>query len=138
MIILIFHTNFDKQKISTLFSNLSSLNILDLNQLKKDYKNLGYSNILVNAHQLKIYSYPIYLAIMVCLSSILMFNVRYNKSKIFNFIIGIFISVIIYYVNFFFKLLTESEKIPITVSVWAPQIILLLIACIGLVKVNEK
>ena len=135
---LIFYSNFDKQKISTLFSNLSSQNILELNQLKKDYKNLGYSNILVNAHQLKIYSYPIYLAIMVCLSSILMFNVRYNKSKIFNFIVGIFISVIIYYINFFFKLLTESEKIPIMVSVWAPQIILLLIASIGLVKINEK
>ncbi len=135
---LIFKTNFDQEKISTLFSNLSSLNILDLNKLKNDYKILGYSTILVNAHQLKLYSYPIYLAIMVCLSSILMFNVRYNRSKVFNFILGIFISVIIYYVNFFFKLLTESEKIPITVSVWAPQIILLLIACIGLVKVNEK
>ena len=135
---IIFQTNFNKQKISTLFSNLSSLNILDLGKLKKDYRNLGYSNILVNAHQLKIYSYPIYLAIMVCLSSILMFNVRHNKSKIFNFILGIFISVVIYYTNFFFKLLTESEKIPIMVSVWAPQIILLLIACIGLVKINEK
>ena len=75
---------------------------------------------------------------MVCLSSILMFNVRHNKSKIFNFILGIFISVVIYYVNFFFKLLTESEKIPITLSVWAPQIVLFLIACVGLVKINEK
>ena len=135
---IIFESNFDREKISTLFSNLSSLNILELNKLKNDYKTLGYSTVLVNAHQLKLYSYPIYLAIMVCLSSILMFNVKYNRSKIFNFILGIFISVVIYYVNFFFKLLTESEKIPITVSVWAPQIILLLIACIGLVKVNEK
>ncbi len=135
---IIFQTNFDKEKISTLFSNLSSLNILDLNKLKKDYKTLGYSTVLINAHQLKLYSYPIYLAIMVSLSSILMFNVKYNRSKITNFILGIFISVIIYYVNFFFKLLTESEKIPITVSVWAPQIILLLIVSIGLVKVNEK
>ena len=75
---------------------------------------------------------------MVCLASILMFNVRFNKSKIFNFILGILISVLIYYINFIFKLLTESEKIPLLVSVWAPQIILLLIACIGLVKVNEK
>ncbi len=135
---IIFKTNFDKEKISTLFSNLSSLNILDLNELKNDYKSLGYSTILVNSHQLKLFTYPIYLAIMVCLSSILMFNVRYNKTKVFNFILGIFISVIIYYINFFFKLLTESEKIPITVSVLAPQIILFLIACIGLVKVNEK
>ena len=135
---IIFQTNFDKQKISTLFSNLSSLNILDLTELKNDYKTLGYSTILLNAHQLKLYSYPIYLAIMVCLSSILMLNVKYNRSKIFTFTLGIFISVVIYYVNFFFKLLTESEKIPITVSVWAPQIVLLLIACIGLVKINEK
>ena len=135
---IIFKTNFDKQKISNLFSNLSSLDILGLNQLKKDYKTLGYSTILLNAHQLKIYSYPIYLSIMVCLSSILMFNVRHNKSKIFNLILGIFISVIIYYVNFFFNLLAESEKIPLVVSVWAPQVILLLIIMIGMVKVNEK
>mgnify|MGYP001295032587 FL=1 len=135
---ILFETNFDKEKISSLFSNLSSLNILDLNELKKDYKTLGYSTILLNAHQLKLYSYPIYLSIMVCLASILMFNVRFNKSKIFNFILGILISVLIYYINFIFKLLTESEKIPLLVSVWAPQIILLLIACIGLVKVNEK
>ena len=133
-----FLTNFDEERISSLFSNLSSLNILDLRELKNDYKTLGYSTILLSAHQLKIYSYPIYLAIMVCLSSILMFNVKYNKSRVFNLIFGIFISVIIYYVNFFFTLLTESEKIPINVSVWAPQIILLLIASIGLVKINEK
>ena len=135
---IIFKTNFNKEKISSLFSNLSSLNILDLEDLKKDYKTLGYSTILLSAHQLKLYSYPVYLAIMVCLSSILMFNVKHNRSKIFNLIFGIFISVIIYYVNFFFKLLTESEKIPINVSVWAPQIVLLLISCIGLVKINEK
>ncbi len=135
---IIFKTNFNKEKISGLFSNLSSLNILDLEDLKKDYKTLGYSTILLSAHQLKLYSYPVYLAIMVCLSSILMFNVKHNRSKIFNLIFGIFISVIIYYVNFFFKLLTESEKIPINVSVWAPQIVLLLISCIGLVKINEK
>jgi len=135
---IIFQTNFDKEKISNLFSNLSSLDMLDLGDLKKDYKTLGYSTILLSAHQLKLYSYPIYLAIMVCLSSILMFNVKHNKSKIFNFILGIFISVVIYYVNFFFKLLTESEKIPITLSVWAPQIVLFLIACVGLVKINEK
>ncbi len=135
---IIFQTNFDKEKISNLFSNLSSLDMLDLGDLKKDYKTLGYSTILLSAHQLKLYSYPIYLSIMVCLSSILMFNVRHNKSKIFNFILGIFISVVIYYVNFFFKLLTESEKIPITLSVWAPQIVLFLIACVGLVKINEK
>ena len=135
---ILFETNFDKEKISSLFSNLSSLNIIDLNELKKDYKTLGYSTILLNAHQLKLYSYPIYLSIMVCLASILMFNVSFNKSKIFNFILGILISVVIYYVNFIFKLLTESEKIPLLVSVCAPQIILLLIACIGLVKINEK
>ncbi len=135
---IVFETNFDKQKISNLFSNLSSLDILNLNQLKKDYKTLGYSTVLLSAHQLKIYSYPIYLAIMVCLSSILMFNVKHNKSRIFNLILGIFISVIIYYINFFFKLLTESEKIPLLVSVWAPQIVLLLIIMIGMVRVNEK
>ena len=40
--ILFYQTNFDKDKIKNLFSNISTLNILELFNLKKDYENLGY------------------------------------------------------------------------------------------------
>jgi lipopolysaccharide export system permease protein len=135
---LLFKSNFNLEKISTLFSNLSSLNFLQLKKLKNDYKLLGYSTTNINVHQHKLYSYPLYLAIMVCISSILMLNVKHNNSKTFTLILGVFISVIIYYVNYFFNILVESEEISFVTAIWGPQLILILICSIGLVKINEK
>ena len=75
---------------------------------------------------------------MVCIAAILMLNIKQTNSKIVNLLLGIFISVLIYYVNFFFNLLSESQKIPIMTSVWGPQILLILISSISLIKINEK
>ena len=75
---------------------------------------------------------------MTLVSGILMLNSKYKKNKIFNIILGIFISVVIYYVNYFFSLLGANGKIPILLSIWLPFIILILISMIGLVRLNEK
>ena len=105
---------------------------------KKDYNKLGYSTVGIKVYENKIFSLPIYLAIMTLLSGIIMFNSKYKKSKIFNIILGISLSVVIYYVNYFSGLLGETGKIPIVLSVWLPLIILILISSIGLVRLNEK
>ena len=75
---------------------------------------------------------------MVCISSILMLNIKHNNSKAFNLILGILISVLIYYINYFFNVLIESKNIPFVVSIWGPQLLLILITTIGLVNINEK
>ena len=136
--ILKFNSNFDIEIINNLFSNLSSMSLMQLNKLKKDYKKLGYSTVGIEVYENKIFSVPIYLAIMTLLSGIIMFNSKYKKSKIFNIILGISLSVVIYYVNYFSGLLGETGKIPIILSVWMPMIVLMLISLIGLVRLNEK
>ena len=78
-----FESNFDAKKINNLFSDLSSLNILELNKLKRDYNSLGYSVTNIDIHMQKLISYPIYLTIMTVFASIVMLNVKRNKSKIF-------------------------------------------------------
>tara|TARA_B100000678_G_C17968963_1_gene406288 strand:+ start:69 stop:458 length:390 start_codon:yes stop_codon:yes gene_type:complete len=126
------------KKLNNLFSNLSSLSLIQLYKLKKDYFSLGYSTVDIQIFAHKIYSLPIYLSVMTLLSGILMLNSKYKKNKIFNIILGIFISVVIYYVNYFFSLLGANGKIPILLSIWLPFIILILISMIGLVRLNEK
>ena len=76
--------------------------------------------------------------VMSVFSSIIMLNIKRNKPKIFNLILGILLSVMIYYINYFSNLLGESEKLPITISVYMPLIILVLFSGIGLVRINEK
>ena len=50
---------------------------------------------------------------MTVFSSIIMLNIKKDKPKIFNLILGILLSVVIYYINYFSNLLGESEKLPI-------------------------
>ena len=133
-----FQTNFNLEKINSLFSNLSSLSLWELNKLAKDYKSLGYSTLEVDTHTLRIYSYPFYLTIMTIFSSVIMLNIKRDKPKIFNLILGILLSVVIYYINYFSNLLGENEKLPIHIAIWMPQIILILLSSIGLIKINEK
>jgi len=135
---IIFKTNFNVEIISTLFSNLSALNLIKLNKLKKNYNLLGYSTIAIQNHQLNIYTYPFYLSIMVCIASILMLNIGHNKPRIFYLIMGILISVTVYYTNYLFNILVENQKVSLMFSIWFVQFLLLLICLVGLVRINEK
>ncbi len=133
-----FESNFDLKKILSIFENLSSLNIFKIKDLKKDYEFLGYNTRVIDGYTHKLYSYPIYLSLMVCLASILMLKIRYNKSKLFNITIGILISVLIYYINHFFKVIIETKDVPYIISIWGPQVVILTIVTINLVRINEK
>tara|TARA_B100001175_G_C19469186_1_gene620788 strand:- start:160 stop:1245 length:1086 start_codon:yes stop_codon:yes gene_type:complete len=135
---LYLNTNFNLEKINSLFSNLSSLTMWELEKLKKDYETLGYSTLEINTHRHKIIAYPIYLMIMTLVSGIIMLNIKINKSRIFNLILGISLSVIIFYIQYFFNLLGENGKIPVIMSIWFPLMILSILSCIGLIRINEK
>ncbi len=135
---LIFKTNFNVEIISTLFSNLSALDLINLYKLKKNYTSLGYSTVKINNHLLNLYIYPIYLSIMVCIACILMLNIGHNKPRVFYLIIGVLISVTVYYANYLFNTLVENQKISLSFSVWFIQFLLFLICSVGLVRINEK
>ena len=133
-----FKSNFDAEQIKKMFSDLSSLNILQLNKLKKDYDNLGYSLTNINIHIQKLIAYPIYLTVMTIFASVVMLNIKRNKSKLFHIVLGVLLSVLIYYVNYFSSLLGQNERLPEIMSIWSPLIIISLFCAIGLVRINEK
>ena len=134
----IFKSNFNSKKINTLFSNLTSLTIWELFNLKHEYNLVGYSVKEINLHLQKIYSFPVYLTILTIFASVLMLNVPINKPKFFYLIMGIFASVLIFYINHFSSLLGENNRLPITLSVWLPHVIVSILTVIGMVRINEK
>jgi len=133
-----FPSNFDLKKINSLFSNLSSLTIIDLYKLRESYKSLNYSLVEIDSHLYKIITYPIYLTLITIFSSIIMFNIGYQKNSLFKIILGIFLSVIIYYINYFLNVLGTSEKIPLVISIFFPLIILSIINFASIIRINEK
>ena len=133
-----FKSNFNQKRIESLFSNLSSLSLLKLIDLKQNYKSLNYSTVDVDMQIYKVATYPLFLVIMTILSSIIMLNTKKTSSKVLRIIIGLFFSVVIYYINNFFNVMGSTEKLPLMVSIWTPIIFLGLINLIMLVNINEK
>mgnify|MGYP001369382274 FL=1 len=134
----IIYSNFNYKKIQSLFSNLSSLSIIELYELKKNYQSLNYSTTEVDLQTQKLISYPIFLLLMTILSSIIMLNTKHFKSNTIKISIGLLLSVIIYYINNFFFVMGKSEKISILVAIWFPLFILMTSSILISYKINEK
>ncbi len=135
---LIKDSNFNYERIKSLFSNLSSLSIIELYELKNNYKLLNYSTTEVNVQINKILSYPLYLMLMTILSSIIMFRTKKFKSTSLKMAIGLFSSVVIYYTFNFFNVMGNTERVSIIISVWLPILLLTLINLFMMKQVNEK
>ncbi len=135
---MLLQSNFNIKKINSLFSNLSSLTIIELATLRKSYKTLNYSLIDIDSHLYKVISYPIYLTLITIFSAIIMFNIGYQRNSFFKITLGILLSVVIYYINYFLNILGTNEKIPLILSIFMPLIILTIINFISIVKLNEK
>ena len=132
-----YESSFNSKIISNLYSNLNSLNILQLIKLKENYKSIGYSATEVRLHLNKLYSLPFYLTLTSIIGALLMFKLSFIKSKFFLIVIGVLVSVIFYYINYFSILFGKNETLPVEASVWLPQILIFLICALGITKINE-
>ncbi len=135
---LVYNSSFNGERISNLFSNLNSLNIYELHLLSNSYSKIGYSNTDIKIHLNKIYSMPFFYILMTILGFIIINKLKNFNSRFFIIIFGIFVSVIVYYLNYFSGVLGNNGALPIYLSVWAPLLILFLVCNIGILKVNEN
>ncbi|MDC0355627.1 LptF/LptG family permease [Candidatus Pelagibacter sp.] len=132
------NTNFNYNIIQNLFSNLSSLSLFDLWEMRKNYKKLSYSLTDIDLQLMKLVSYPLYLVLMTMLSAIIMFNTKKFNNKYTKIILGFFCSVVIYYLTNFFYVLGSTEKINLAVSIASPLLILFLINIYFVRNINAK
>lgn len=133
-----FFSNFNFEKINSLFSDLSSLSLVELFELKKNYNKINYSTTAIDLKIHRLFSFPFYFALMTFFSSIIMFNTKRLKNTTVKISIGLFVCVIIYYLNSFFHILGASEKISLIVSVWVTPIFLIFINLLLGMNINEK
>ena len=135
---IVLNTHFNIDKINSSFRNLNSFNLFQLIDIKNENKLLGYSSQDIDLHFLKIISLPIYFTILAIISSLIMLNIKKNKPYIFHVLLGISLSVIIFYINNIFNVFGLTNKIPIYLSIFFPMIFLGIVSIIGLIRINEK
>ena len=131
-------TNFDYNRIQTLYSNLSSFGLLQLIEIRNNYKKMNYSLVDVNLHLLKLISYPIFLLLMTIFSALLMFRVKRLDNTTIKISLGLFFSVIIYYINNFFFVMGSTEKLSAIPAVFLPLVLLFFVNSLMLKDINEK
>ena len=132
-----YKSSFNGEIIANLFSNLNSLNLYQLYELSENYTKIGYSTTNVMVHLNKLYSMPIFFLLMTVLGFLIMIKFKFIKTKFFTVVMGVFVSVIVYYLNYFSSIFGTNETLPIGLSIWLPHLILFLICSLVMVRINE-
>jgi len=135
---LIMKSNFDEKKINSLFSDISTMDLMKLYLSKKEYEKLGYSSKEIKLQITKLLSLPITYLLLTIFSAMIMLNFKKKLPQIFYIIIGVLLSVIIYYINFIFFSLGINGKLTPQIAIFFPLVILGIFSLIGLISINDK
>lgn len=129
---------YNYEKINNLFKNINTLSFLDLVFNYKGLMNIGYNKVFLKESLNSMLTLPFFLLLMTGLAAILSMNTLKQLDNSKFIVIGIFISIIIFYLKDFSFALGKTNYIPMILSIWAPLIALSFLILIGLLQINEK
>ena len=75
---------------------------------------------------------------MTALAAILTLNTLKKSDNLKFIVVGLLVSVFIFYLKDLSIALGQTERIPLILAVWAPVIALSLFTFIGVLQINEK
>ena len=129
---------YNYEKINSLFKNFDTMSFVDLVINYKKLLNNGYNEPFLNQSLHSMLSMPFFLFLMTGLASILTMNTFKRSDNLKYIIIGLLITVIIFYFKDLSLALGQTNRIPLILSVWAPVIALSFFTLIGVLQINEK
>ena len=100
--------------------------------------NNGYNKVFLNQNLHTLLSFPFFLLVMTAIASILGMSTLKRSNNINFFIVGLITAVIVFYIKDLSLALGQTDRIPLTLSVWAPVITLSLFTFVGVLQINEK
>ena len=134
----IIKSNYDYEKINSLFKNFDTMSFIDLATRYKSLLDKGYNERSLNQSLHSMLSLPFFLFLMTALASIFTMNTL-KKSDNFRLIfLGLITCVITFYFKDLSLALGQTDRIPLSLAVWAPVIALSLFTFIGVLQINEK
>ena len=135
---LLIDSNYDKEKLNSIYSNLDTISFYKLLSNTDELIKKGYNPSLLKEKKHFYLSLPFFLVLMVYLAGIFTLNDNERKQRTYYILLSIVACVLIFYLKNFSTALGTTERIPLTVSVWAPVIILSLFCSIGVLQINDK
>ena len=131
-------SNYNYEKINNLFKNFDTRSFIELTLNYNKLLDYGYNERLLDQNLHTLLTIPFFIFVMTALASILTLNTLKRSDNFKFIIIGIVVSVLVFYFKDFSLALGQTDRIPLIVSVWVPVIVLSLFAFIGVIQINEK
>ncbi len=129
---------YNYEKINSLFKNFDTMSFLDIIINYKQLINNGYNKIFLNQNLHSMLSLPFFLFLMTALAATLTLNTLKRSDNFKFIIIGLLITVLIFYFKDLSLALGQTDRIPLILAVWAPVIALSFFTFIGVLQINEK
>jgi len=129
---------YDLKKIKSLYSNLDTISFWNIEDQIRLLEERGYSTREMKTKLHRSFAFPFFLLSMLLLSGVFTLgtNIKENNSTyIFAAIVS---SVIIYFFNDLSSVLGKTEKLPVTISVWMPIVIIFIFSAVGVIHANRK
>ncbi len=126
------------EKITSLFNNSDTMSFIELIIDYKKLLNNGYNERFLNQSLHTMLVLPFFLFLMTAIASILTLNTLKKTDNFKYIILGLIISVLVYYFKDLSIALGQTDRIPLALSIWAPIIALSLFTFIGVLQINEK
>ena len=129
---------YNYEKITSLFNNSDTISFLDLLVDFNDLINNGYNQRFLNQSLHAMLTLPFLLFLMTSIASILTLYTLKRSDNLKFVILGLIISVLVYYFKDLSIALGKTDRIPLVLAVWSPVIALSLFTFIGVLQINEK
>ena len=129
---------YDFEKITSLFKNFNTMSFFDLVFRYEHLLKNGYNKAFLNQSLHSMLSLPFFLFLMTSLASILTMHTLKRSNSIKLVLLGLIISVLIFYIKDLSLALGQTDRIPLILAVWAPVIALSFFTFIGVLQINEK
>ncbi len=133
-----FKSTFNKEKLSSIYTNLDTVSFYNLITNMDKLISKGYNSRLLNEKKHFYLSLPFFLILMVCLAGMFTLSSNDKRQNTYYILLSIIVCVLIFYFKNFSTALGTTEKIPMLASVWSPVIILSLFCSVGVMQINEK
>ncbi len=128
--------NYDK--ITNLFKNFETISFLDLTLRYNKLISNGYNNLFLKQTLNTHLSLPFLLFLMTGIAAILTMHTLKDSNNLTYIILGLIVVVVVFYFKDLSLALGKTARISMTLSIWAPVIILSFFSFIGILQINEK
>ena len=129
---------YNYEKITSLFNNSDTMSFIELIIDYRKLLNNGYNERFLNQSLHTMLTLPFFLFLMTAIASILTMNTLKKSDNLKFIVLGLIISVLVYYFKDLSIALGQTDRIPLALSIWAPIIALSLFTFIGVLQINEK